>query len=127
MLQADITKDKLLKLIDQMSELDFGRFAYCQEIAGTYLAVRLFEDMLVTAMHMCDRVKVEEVLGRDKTRWEQSLQKKALLEGSTLGTLIKILKRHNIAAPDIRYLKWIKDRRDYFIHRLFGRSVARGS
>ncbi|WP_152539848.1 hypothetical protein [Afipia sp. P52-10] len=41
------------------------------------------------------------------------------MQGSTLGSLIKILKRHDVAEADIRYLTWIKDKRDYFIHRLF--------
>ena len=33
--------------------------------------------------------------------------------------MIKILESHAIAEADLRYLKWIKDKRDYFIHRLF--------
>jgi hypothetical protein len=55
----------------------------------------------------------------DKDHWERSLEKRALLEGSTLGSLIKILERHDVAPADISYLKWIKDKRDYFVHRLF--------
>ncbi|MBL0931146.1 MAG: hypothetical protein IBJ15_13640 [Alphaproteobacteria bacterium] len=102
-----------------MSDLDFARFLYCQEMAGTYLAVGQFEDMLIDAMHMCDRVKLKKILGEDTDRWAQSLAKKAQLQGSTLGTLIKILEGHSIAVDDIRYLKWIKDKRDYFVHRLF--------
>ncbi len=33
--------------------------------------------------------------------------------------MIKILERHEIDDADIAYLKWIKDKRDYFVHRLF--------
>ncbi|MEQ8395613.1 hypothetical protein [Thalassobaculum sp.] len=126
MFRPDLTKAQLRDLIDGMSELDVARFLYCQEMAGTYLAVGRFEDMLISAIHMCDRVRLEKALGADSERWVQSLAKKALLQGSTLGSLIKILERHDIAEADIRYLKWIKNKRDYFIHRLFHDGVWPG-
>lgn len=119
MFKPNLTKAQLRDIIDGMSELQVARFLYCQEIAGAYLAVGKFEDMLVTAMHMCDRVKLEKALGPDMNRWEQFLAKRALLQDSTLGTLIKILERHTVHEADIGYLKWIKDKRDYFVHRLF--------
>jgi hypothetical protein len=119
MFGPNLTKVQLHRIIDGMSDLDFARFVYCQEMAGTYLAVGLFEDMLISAMHMCDRVKLKKLLGDDTDRWAQSLAKKNQLRGSTLGSLIKILEGHAIAADDLRYLKWIKDKRDYFVHRLF--------
>ncbi|WP_156361841.1 hypothetical protein [Sphingomonas sp. Leaf343] len=75
--------------------------------------------MLISAMHMCDRVKLRKALGPDQGAWERSVAKKALLEGSTLGSLIKILERQNVDHADIAYLRWIKDKRDYFVHRLF--------
>lgn len=119
MFGPNLTKLQLHSIVDGMSDLDFARFVYCQEMAGTYMAVGLFEDMLISAMHMCDRVKLKKVLGDDTDRWAQSLAKKTQLQGSTLGSLIKILEGHAIAADDLRYLKWIKDKRDYFVHRLF--------
>lgn len=115
----NLTKAQLRDIIEGMSELDVTRFLYCQEMAGTYMAVGRFEDMLINAMHMCDRVRLEKALGADSNRWAQSLAKRTLLQGSTLGSLIKILEQHDVAEADIRYLKWIKDKRDYFIHRLF--------
>lgn len=119
MFRAAIGKDELTAIIESMSGNDVARFLYCQEMAGAYLAVGKFETMLISAMHMCDRVKVQKALGADQTAWERSLEKKAQLEGSTLGSLIKILERHRIAEADIDYLRWIKDKRDYFVHRLF--------
>ena len=119
MLGPNLTKVQLHSIIDEMSDLDFARFVYCQEMAGTYMAVGLFEDMLISAMHMCDRVKLKKVLSDDTDWWVQSLAKKIQLQDSTLGSLIKILEGNAIAADDIRYLKWIKDKRDYFVHRLF--------
>ena len=119
MFRATIGRDELLALIETMSSLDFARFLYCQEMAGTYLAVGKFESMLISAMHMCDRVKLKTALGPDQGAWARSITKKAQLEGSTLGSLIKILERHNVDQADITYLRWIKDKRDYFVHRLF--------
>ena len=119
MFGPNLTKDQLRNIVDGMSDLDFARLVYCQEMAGTYMAVGLFEDMLISAMHMCDGVKLKKILGNDTDRWTQSLAKKAQLQGSTLGSLIKILEGHAIAEADLRYLKWIKDKRDYFVHRLF--------
>lgn len=115
----NLTKTQLRDIIEGMSELDVARFLYCQEMAGTYMAVGRFEDTLIDAMRMCDRVRLEKALGADSNRWTQSLAKRTLLQGSTLGSLIKILERHDVAEADTRYLKWIKDKRDYFIHRLF--------
>ncbi len=119
MFKASISREQLQTLIGGMSELDLARFFYCQEMAGTYIAVGMFESMLISAMHMCDRVKLQKALGVDKDNWQNSLEKRAVLEGSTLGSLIKILERHDVTPADISYLKWIKDKRDYFVHRLF--------
>jgi hypothetical protein len=119
MFKFGITKIQLSELIERMSDLDFARFLYCQEMAGAYIAAGKFEDMLVNAMHVCDRVKLVKALGADRQWWERSLAKRGLLQGSTLGSLIKILERHNMDRADIDYLKWIKDKRDYFVHRLF--------
>ena len=93
-------------------------------MAGTYLAVGKFEDMLISAMQMCDRLKVQHRLGEDADRWDRFVAKRATLQGSTLGSLIKVLEKHGIATGDIRYLKWIKDKRDYFVHRLFHEGVG---
>jgi len=119
MFKPNLTKAQLREIIEGMSDLDVTCFLYCQEMAGAYLAVGKFEDMLVSAMHMCDRVKLEKVLGPDKGWWERSLAKRARLQGSTLGSLIKILERHGVNEADFAYLKWIKEKRDYFVHRLF--------
>lgn len=119
MFKATISRDELQRLIGAMSNLDLARFLYCQEMAGTYLAVGKFENMLISAMHMCDRVKLQKALGPDQDAWARSVARKAQLEGSTLGSLIKILERHDVDQTDIAYLQWIKDKRDYFVHRLF--------
>jgi hypothetical protein len=124
MFSENLTKAQLVEMIQRMSALDLARFLYCQEMVGAYLAVGKFEHMLIAAMHMCDRVKLKKVLGGDSARWAQSLAKKELLQGSTLGSLIKILEVHSVAPEDLNYLKWVKEKRDYFIHRLFHDGAA---
>ena len=119
MFSPRITKEQLTQDIDEMSELDLARFIYCQHMAATHLAVGLFEHMLTTSMLMCDGVKVERALGTDTPKWQQTIRKQIVLQGSTIGSLIKILERHGVPEGDIAYLKWVKDKRDYFVHRLF--------
>jgi hypothetical protein len=119
MFPPDLTKTQLLAHVAEMPDLEFARFRYVQEMAGAYLAVAHFEDMLIDAMNMCDRVKVRHALGDDADRWEAFQAKRSTLQGSTLGSLIKILQKHAIAGDDLAYLKWIKDKRDHFVHRWF--------
>jgi len=119
MFRPNVTKAHLRDIIEDMSDIDFARFIYCQEMAGTFLAIGRFEDSLIGAMHMCDRVRLQKVLGDDTDRWARSVEKRSLLQGSTLGSLIKILERNDVSTQDIHYLRWIKRKRDYFVHRLF--------
>lgn len=119
MFKAAVGKEQLKAIIGSMSDLDVARFLYCQEMAGAYLAVAKFERMLISAMHMCDQLTLQKALGPDQDAWARSAAKKAQLEGSTLGSLIKILERHDVDEADIAYLRWIKDKRDYFVHRIF--------
>jgi len=119
MFRSTIGKKELTSIIEEMSELEVARFLYVQEMAATHLSVGTFESTLISAMHMCDRVKVQKALGPDESAWARSVAKKSQLEGSTLGSLIGILERNNVDPADIAYLRWIKDKRDYFVHRLF--------
>lgn len=119
MFKPNISQAQLSALIAKMPNIDFARFLYCQHIASTHLAVGQFEDMLISAMLMCDRVRLEKALGADAQRWQQMLTKHRLLKDSTVGSLIKILARHDVADADIAYLKWVQDKRDHFVHRLY--------
>jgi hypothetical protein len=68
---------------------------------------------------MCDRIQVEKVLGTDVRKWDDITRRLGKLRDSTLGNLIKILSRHIIFEDDLRYLRWLKAKRDFFIHRFF--------
>jgi hypothetical protein len=118
-IKPHIKQAQLSALVAEMPDVDFARFFYCQHIAATHLAVAQFEHMLISAMLMCDHVKLEKALGSDMRRWQQMLTKRRLLRDSTVGSLIKILASHDVAEADIAYLKWVKSKRDYFVHRLF--------
>lgn len=126
MFDPKITQSDLSALISAMSADDFSRFLYCQHIASTHLAIGQFEDMLISAMLMCDRVRLEKTLGADISGWERIARKQKILHESTVGSLIQILARHNVAVADLAYLKWIKDKRDYFVHRLLQRGAWPG-
>ena len=90
-----------LDLIRGMSDEDMARFRYCQEMAGAYLAVGKLEDMLISAMHMCDRIRLKKALGADTDRWAQSLAKRALLQGSHRGRCRSRRRRYR-SCPDPR-------------------------
>lgn len=119
MFRSDLTKAQLVSIVEEMPDEDFARYRYVQEMGATYLAVAHFEDMLIATMNVCDRVKVRNALGDDAERWEVFKGKRTVLQSSTLGSLIRILERHAIAPNDLRYLGWIKKKRDRFIHRWF--------
>jgi hypothetical protein len=119
MFAPHINQKQLSVLVAKMTDVDLARFLYCQHIASTFLAVGQFENMLVSAMLMCDQVKLDKTLGADIKRWQRLLTKRSLLLDSIVGSLIKILSRHGICEADIAYLKWVKSKRDYFVHRLF--------
>jgi hypothetical protein len=119
MFDPRVTKHEVIELLESMNEEDFARFLYCQHMAATFLAVSKFEDSLVRAMQLCDRVKIKNALRDDLSLWDQALLKQEILRGSTLGLLINMLESHKVDSKDVGYLRWLKDKRDYFVHRLF--------
>jgi len=102
-----------------MTDLELVRVRYCYQVGSTFVAAALLEDAVVTSMLVCDRVKVTAVLGDDAAKWDSFLVKRKHLQASTLGSLIAILARHNLDEADLAYLKWLKLKRDFFIHRYF--------
>jgi hypothetical protein len=95
------------------------RFHYCFQIGSTFVVLGKMENAIIHSMSMCDRVKVKTILGSDATSWQRMLAKHTALQNSTLGNLVAILSRHNILEADLRYLRWLKEKRDFFVHRLF--------
>ena len=65
--------------------------------------------------------KLKNSLGTDVKKWDDLTRRLGRLRDSTLGNLIKILSRRVIYEEDLRYLRWLKVKRDFFIHRFFHR------
>jgi hypothetical protein len=103
----------------RLDDGDTFRVQYCYSIGSTFTVMALMEDSIIQAMHMCSRIKLKDRLGPDASNWEKFLERRSQLRDSTLGSLVAILEKHGINAADISYLRWVKSRRDYFVHRFF--------
>src|SRR5262245_56902606 len=75
--------------------------------------------IIVTAMMMCDRIKLAKVISDDVPFWDSISTRHAQLQSWTLGNLLTILSKHNIAEHDLKYLRWVVAKRNFFIHRFF--------
>jgi len=118
-MKHDFSPSLLRKSIDRLNDLELARVRYCYQVGSTFVAAALMEDAVIAAMLTCDRVKVSTVLGMDVANWQRLIKKQEHLRGSTLGSLINILSKHGILASDLSYLRWLKEKRDFFIHRHF--------
>ncbi len=119
MKRAPLTASAIRKWIEGHSDLDIVRMHYCYQLGSTFVNLALMEDTIINAMLMCDGIKVAELLGSDAPAWQSVLKKRDKLRSSTLGNLITILAKHNIQNTDLEYLRWVKEKRDFFIHRFF--------
>lgn len=70
-------------------------------------------------MLVCEKIRIESKLGDDAVSWNYIVKKQRTLQDSTLGNLVAILARHAIEEHDLNYLRWLKVKRDFFIHRFF--------
>jgi hypothetical protein len=118
-MKHDFSSQTICRRVQRLTDLELARVRYCYQIGSTFVAVALLEDAVITSMLVCDRVKVSTALGDDAPKWEYFLKKHKHLQDSTLGSLISILSRHSLAEADLNYLKWLKSKRDFFIHRHF--------
>lgn len=110
---------KLRNEFARMSDLDVNRYYYCYEIGSTFTALSLMESSLTNSMTICDKVVLDLKLGVDAKMWHDIARKQEQLQGSTLGNLISILSKHGLQPDDLTYLRWLKKKRDFFIHRYF--------
>lgn len=119
MTRARLDASDIREFISQQDDIDVLRIHYCYVAGSAFLSVSLLEDAVIQAMTACDRIRLKIVLGADQEKWQELLIKRESLQASTLGTLISILSKHGIRENDLNYLKWVKEKRDYFIHRFF--------
>ncbi|MDH6268660.1 hypothetical protein M2360_004067 [Rhizobium sp. SG_E_25_P2] len=114
-----ISASEIRKFIKSQSDIDVIRIHYCYQIGSTFVNLSLMETTIIEGMTVCDRISVKSLLGDDAPAWDVILEKSGVLKDSTLGSLIKILSKHGINDNDISYLRWVKEKRDFFIHRYF--------
>lgn len=95
------------------------RIYYCYQLGSTFVALSLMENRILTAMMMCDRIKVAKIIGDDLTFWDSLTKRHAALQSSTLGSLVSILSKHSVAGSDIDYLRWVVAKRNFFVHHFF--------
>lgn len=105
--------------LSPQKDVDAMRVYYCYQIGSTFVNLNLMENTIIHAMAMCDAIKVSKALQEDASVWQRMIEKNSQLQSSTLGALVGILAKHGIGEADLQYLKWIKDKRDFFIHRFF--------
>lgn len=113
------SKTQVLARLADETEEGFVKFLYWQQIAETFMAVVAFEASVINTMSMCNKIQIGEILGEEGSRAFAFMVKRKNLEESTLGNLIKILQKHKFDDSTLSYLKSVKNKRDYFIHRHF--------
>jgi hypothetical protein len=118
-MEKDIPVRKVRKFLSPQRNIDIMRIYYCYQIGSTFVNLNLMENAIIHAMAMCDRIKLSKVLQDDAPAWRHIVERHSRLQSSTLGNLIAILSKHGIGQPDLAYLKWVKDKRDFFVHRFF--------
>jgi hypothetical protein len=121
MFSPTFTRDEMIRHLHAVSDDDFARHLYCIHLGFTFGAMNVMEETIVHAMAMCDRIKVKTILKNDAKAWEDIVGRLSKLHESTLGGLVALLSNHAIAEGDIRYLKFVTDKRNYFVHRFFRR------
>ena len=113
-----VSSEDVRAFINKLDDLDVIRFHYCYQLGSTFVCLAQMENSIVDKMTICDQIKVAKIDG-DKDISRLVTGKIATLRTSTLGTLINILSSHGVEQKDTAYLRWIKTKRDFFIHRFF--------
>ena len=107
------------QFVRERDDTDMMRIQYRYQLGSTFVHFLIMEDTIIHAMAICDGIKVAKVLRSDAPTWQQMADKTKGIQSSTLGNTIHLLSRHDILDADLRYLRWVKEKRDVFVHRLF--------
>jgi hypothetical protein len=107
------------KFLSPHANIDALRIYYCYQIGSTFVALNGMENTILHAMSMCDQIRLENTLQDDAPAWRRIVERQKRFKSATLGNLITILSKHELEQADLHYLKWVKSKRDFFIHRFF--------
>jgi hypothetical protein len=110
---------KVRRFLSPKRNIDVMRIYYCYQLGSTFTSLGLMERQFITAMMTCDRIRLAKVLQDDAPFWSSIAARHAHLQSSTIGNLLAILSKHGIVETDLAYLRWVKGKRDFFIHRYF--------
>jgi hypothetical protein len=118
-MEKDIPVRDIRKFLSTQRNIDILRTYYCYQIGSTFVNLGLMETTIIHAMAMCDRIELSKALLDDAPAWQHIVERHSQLQSSTLGSLVAILTKHGVGQADLAYLKWVKDKRDFFVHRFF--------
>jgi hypothetical protein len=118
-LSMDMSVTEIRKFLSPKNNVDVVRLYYCYHLGSTFVALGLLETRITTAMLMCDRIKLAIVVQNDLSFWDSIAARRDQLQNSTLGNLLNILAKHHIADSDLKYLRWVVSKRNFFIHHFF--------
>ena len=118
-MEKDMPARRVRKFLSPKLNIDVMRVYYCYQLGSTFVSLGLMEARIVTAMMMCNRIKLAKVIHDDVPFWDSIAARRAQLQSSTLGNLLTILSKHNIAEADLKYLRWVVGKRNFFVHRFF--------
>jgi hypothetical protein len=117
--KKDTSVRKVRKFLSPKRNVDVMRIYYCYQLGSTFVTLGLLETRIITAMTMCNRIKLVNLIHDDVSFWDSIAARHAKLQNSTLGNLLTVLSKHNIIESDLNYLRWVVAKRNFFIHRFF--------
>jgi hypothetical protein len=99
------------------SDADFCRLYYCFYLGNVYVQLSLLEQTIMDALLMCN--KFDDVLRVSGQNAQEFIRKQRILHASTLGSLLKYMEKGGVGERGLSYLRYLKDRRDLFVHNFF--------
>jgi hypothetical protein len=117
-MEKNIPVRNIRKLLTPRRNIDVLRTYYCYQLGSTFARLGLMESTIMMAIATCDRIRFK-ALQNDVPAVKYVAERHSHLKRSTLGRLIAILAKHGVTEADLAYLKWVKERRNFFIHHFF--------
>lgn len=104
--------------VNAQDEISTERIIYCYQIGSTFVCLSSMEQNLIHAITMCDKIKLKNK-DPNMSMARLLLSKREHTLNSTMGNIIRLLQHNGISEKNLNYLRWLKRKRDFFIHRFF--------
>jgi hypothetical protein len=111
------TSEQFSQEILSTPEVQFSKIYYCFYFGNVYVQLSLLEQTIMDALLMCN--KFDDVLRVSGGNAQELIRKQRILHASTLGSLLKYMEQGGVRREGLSYLRYLKDRRDLFIHNFF--------